>query len=210
MEIIYHGHACFELVSGGYSLVIDPYRAGTLTGRPELRLEADALLCSHGHDGHGAAEAVRLRRGGAASPFETERMETAHDVLGGRLRGGNTVHIIRAEGLRLVHLGDLGRRLTGAELERISGADALMAPIGGILTLEPYAVYELCRAAAPGLILPMHYRVPGGPRRLREPEEFTSLFSPGEVEYADTNRLRLTAGKGPAALVYMLRPPLGG
>ena len=56
----------------------------------------------------------------------------------------------------------------------------------------------------------MHYRVPGGPRRLREPEEFTSLFSPGEVEYANTNRLRLTAGGGPAALVYMLRPPLGG
>ena len=78
MEIIWHGYACFSLVSGGYTLLLDPYRPGTLAGFPPLSAEADEVLCSHGHDGHGAVSAVRLRRGGAASPFAAEGMETYH------------------------------------------------------------------------------------------------------------------------------------
>ena len=38
MEIIWHGYACFEIVSGAYSLVLDPYRAGTNAGFPALDL----------------------------------------------------------------------------------------------------------------------------------------------------------------------------
>ena len=87
MQITWHGYACFEISSGGYTLLLDPYRAGTLAGFPELDVTADEVLCSHGHDGHGAADAVKLRRSGVPSPFEVETMETGHDVLGGRLRG---------------------------------------------------------------------------------------------------------------------------
>ena len=145
MEIIWHGHACFELRSGGYSLVLDPYCHRELCGYPELSLEADGVLCSHSHYGHAWTEAVRLRRGGAASPFEVETLDTFHDVLGGRLRGEDRIHILRAEGLKLVHLGDLGCRLGDSELARLEGADAAMVPAGGILTIEPYAAYELCR-----------------------------------------------------------------
>lgn len=83
MEIIWHGYACFELVSGGYTVVLDPYRSGTLAGFPPLDVCADEVLCSHGHDGHGAADAVKLRRSGAPSPFEAETMATDHDVLHG-------------------------------------------------------------------------------------------------------------------------------
>ena len=36
MEILWHGYACFEIVSGAYSLVLDPYRAGTNAGFPAL------------------------------------------------------------------------------------------------------------------------------------------------------------------------------
>ncbi len=86
MEIIWHGHSCFELVSGGFSLVLDPYCHRELCGYPELDLEADAVLCSHGHYGHGWTEAVSLRHG-AHDPFEVETLDSFHDVMGGRLRG---------------------------------------------------------------------------------------------------------------------------
>lgn len=125
------------------------HRAGTLAGFPELDVTADEVLCSHGHDGHGAADAVKLRRSGVPSPFEVETMETGHDVLGGRLRGINLVHIIRGEGMKIVHLGDLGCRLTPEQAELAADADALMIPIGGILTIEPYAAFELCRLLTP-------------------------------------------------------------
>ena len=159
--------------------------------------------------GDGAVSAVRLRRGGAASPFAVEDMETYHDVMRGRLRGGNTARIISAEGLRIVHLGDLGCPLTAEQTERISGCDALLIPVGGILTIEPYAAYELVRAARPKLVIPMHYNVGGGSRRLRRVEEFTSLFAPDEVEYMDESRLTLTSEDAPRPLVAVLAPPWG-
>lgn len=209
MEIIWHGYACFSIVSGGCTLLLDPYRGGTLAGFPALDVTADEVLCSHGHDGHGAVDAVHLRAGGAVSPFEVEDMPASHDVMGGRLRGENTVRIIRAEGLKVVHLGDLGCKLTPEQLERIHGADALMIPVGGILTIEPYAAFELCRASGAKLVLPMHYNVGGGSRRLRRLGEFTSLFEPGEVEYARTNRVTLTPGAVPEFKVLALRAPWG-
>lgn len=206
MEIIWHGHSCFELVSGGFSMVLDPYYHRELCGYPELHLTADAVLCSHGHYGHGWTEAVELRRGGAADPFEVEVLETYHDVLGGRLRGENRIHILRAEGLKIVHLGDLGCRLTEEQAERIRDCDAIMAPAGGILTIEPYAAYEICIASGARVVLPMHYGGGGrGNRRLRPVDEFASLFSEALVRRYETDRLELTAET--PAQVAILTPP---
>lgn len=111
--------------------------------------------------------------------------------------------------MKIVHLGDLGCRLTPEQAELAADADALMIPIGGILTIEPYAAFELCRLLTPRLVLPMHYNVGGGSRRLRHSEEFTSLFEPGEVAYSNTNKLTLTAENDAGALVLMLKSPWG-
>src|SRR5579884_2269607 len=48
---------------------------------------------------------------------------TYHDNQGGAQRGKNGVFVIEADGLRIVHLGDLGHMLTEAQVRRISGAD---------------------------------------------------------------------------------------
>lgn len=207
MEIIWHGHSCFELISSGFSLVIDPYDHHELCGYGELQLTADAVICSHSHYGHSWLGAVTLRHG-TKDPFEVEAVDTYHDVMRGRLRGGNRLHIIRAEGLKLVHLGDLGCRLTDEQLARISGADAIMAPAGGILTIEPYAAYELCRACGARVVIPMHYGGHGlGNRRLRPVDEFAGLFDPALVRRYDTNRL--TLGDDTPEQLALLAPPPG-
>ena len=146
MEIIWHGHSCFELVSGGFSLVLDPYYHRELCGYP-----------SSPHGGRGAVQPRALRPrldggGGAAAgrradPLEVEVLETASRRARRPSQGGNRIHILRAEGLKIVHLGDLGCRLTDEQAERISGCDAITAPAGGILTIEPYAAYEICVAS---------------------------------------------------------------
>lgn len=209
MDIIWHGHACFELQSSGFSLVIDPYDHKDLCGYGELRLEADSVLCSHSHYGHGWLEAVTLRHG-AQDPFEVEVIDSFHDVMHGRLRGENRVHIISAEGLKLVHLGDLGCRLTEEQAERLRGADAIMVPAGGILTIEPYAAYELCRACGARVVIPIHYGGHGlGNRRLRPVDEFAGLFDPALVRRYNTNRLTLGADT-PEQLALLSPPPGAG
>lgn len=209
MEIIWYGHSCFELQSSGFSLVIDPYDHKELCGYPELRLKADAAICSHQHYGHGWLEAVTLRHG-ARDPFDIEVVDSFHDVMRGHLRGGNRIHILRAEGLKLVHMGDQGCRLTGEQLDRLRGCDAIMVPAGGILTIEPYAAYELCRDSGARVVIPMHYGGHGlGNRRLRPVDEFAGLFAPELVRRYDTNRFTLDADT-PEQLALLAPPPGAG
>ena len=62
MKITWLGHACFMLEEDGYRIVLDPYTG--VEGYPELDAEAHAVLCSHGHQDHNAAETVRLTGAG--------------------------------------------------------------------------------------------------------------------------------------------------
>ena len=128
MRITWLGHSCFALQSGAYVLVVDPYT--DVPGCGPLQVEADAVYCSHDHFDHHYLPAVTLRQGGQ-SPFTVRTLDTWHDDRQGALRGKNLVHIFQAEGLRVVHLGDLGHLLSQEQARQIAGCDALLLPIGG-------------------------------------------------------------------------------
>ena len=88
MDIIWHGHSCFELVSGGYSAVIDPFQDTSVgTAYPHVRLTADAVYISHEDRDHNFREGVTLRSNGKTNPFAVTELETYHDIMRGRLRG---------------------------------------------------------------------------------------------------------------------------
>ena len=109
MKLTLLGHSCFAVESGGYRVVLDPYYVESY---PPLHTSANEVLCSHHHRDHDFVEAVELTpRGG--SPFTVETVQAFHDDQGGALRGTNTIHVLAAEGLRVVHLGDLGHELSG-------------------------------------------------------------------------------------------------
>lgn len=138
MDIIWHGHSCFELVSGGYSAVIDPFQDTSVgTAYPHVRLTADAVYFSHEDRDHNFREGVTLRNTGKANPFAVTELETYHDIMRGRLRGMNTVRIFAAEGMRVAHLGDLGAKPTPEQMQQLQWLDAMMIPVGGIYTIEP-------------------------------------------------------------------------
>ena len=110
MNITWRGHSCFLVESAGWRVVLDPYYVET---NPALHIEADEALCSHGHRDHAFLEAVTLSgRDKSESPFTVETVSTFHDDKKGSLRGENAIHILRAEGMTLVHCGDLGHELS--------------------------------------------------------------------------------------------------
>ena len=114
MNIIWLGHSCFVAESAGWRVVLDPYYVETY---PALRDEADEALCSHGHRDHAFLEAVTLSgRDKSESPFTVETVSTFHDDKKGSLRGENAIHILRTEGLTVVHCGDLGHELSEKQL----------------------------------------------------------------------------------------------
>lgn len=155
MIITWHGHSCFRLEAGGYSIVLDPYTG--VPGLAPLRLEANEALASHQHDDHNHMEAVTLLPGGP-SPFHVTRVPSSHDDAGGAARGANTIHVLAAEGIRAAHLGDLGTALEDAQIDAIGPLDALMIPVGGHYTIDAQTAKTIVDALSPTVVIPMHYR----------------------------------------------------
>ena len=156
MKLTWYGHSCFRLESEGGSVVFDPYAPGKVPGWRLPPLEADAVLCSHGHTDHGYAEGVRLS--GAAYGGEILRIPSFHDERRGALRGENTISLVVDEGVRAVHMGDIGCALTAEQIEALGRVDLLMIPVGGHYTVDAAGAWEIARALKAALIVPMHYR----------------------------------------------------
>lgn len=191
MRITWLGHACFMVEYEGYRVVIDPFC--DVPGCRDTAVEADAVLCSHGHYDHAYIGGVALREG-KDSPFTVETVDTCHDEKGGALRGENTVHCLRAGGLTVVHLGDLGHVLTGEQAQPLRGCDALLVPVGGTYTLNGDTAAQVVRQLQPRVVIPMHYRGEGfGFDNIETVEPFLAHFPAETVCRAGESHLELTA-----------------
>lgn len=153
MKIEWLGHACFRLDE---SLVIDPYKDGSVPGLAPLKTTAIKVICSHGHADHSGTERVEIIPGDCG--FEIEEIPCWHDDQQGALRGPNTIFVITKDGEKLVHLGDLGHFPTNEQLEKIKDADYLLIPVGGYYTIDAEMATRICQAVEPKHIVPMHYR----------------------------------------------------
>lgn len=158
MKLCYLGHSCFKVESKGYEIVLDPYGAGSVPGLGDLDVEADMCLCSHGHGDHHGTEGVRLREGSERNPFQIEKVESWHDDQKGELRGSNTIHILHAEDMKVVHMGDVGCVPEEWQLRVLAGADVLLVPVGGYYTAEPDVIRQIVDRIHPRVTVPMHYR----------------------------------------------------
>ena len=165
MIIKYTGHSCFKIMDAetGYSIVLDPYRPGSVPGFRDIVDIASEVLCSHGHDDHAGSECIKLEPR-EDSPFTVEHIDTFHDPEKGALRGTNRIYIItdKKTGEKLVHYGDLGERLedllTEENLSLLKDADIALVPVGGYYTYDIAEALELIGKTAPKLVMPMHYR----------------------------------------------------
>src|SRR5205814_3222627 len=119
-------------------------------------LPADLVLISHLHNDHNQLGAVQDQakakiiyglKGGARKTdwnlidetFRDVHLRTVgvyHDNAEGMERGKNTVFVIEVDGLRIVHLGDLGHLLTPRQIKAIGPVDVLMIPVGGVYTIN--------------------------------------------------------------------------
>ena len=191
MNITWLGHSCFVVESAGWRIVLDPYYVETY---PALHIEADEVLCSHGHRDHAFLEAVTLSgRDKSESPFTVETVSTFHDDKGGTLRGENTIHILRAEGVTLVHCGDLGHELSEKQLAAVKGCDALLIPVGGYYMIDAKTAKKVADAIAPRVLVPMHYRHGShGYDVIATVEDFLRLYPADEVHCLDGSSFELT------------------
>jgi L-ascorbate metabolism protein UlaG (beta-lactamase superfamily) len=166
MKITYYGHSFFTVgLKQGFTVAMDPFDASV--GYPLPDVHAQLVLASHEHFDHNNTGLIKGRRRiirgpGKFSfgPVEITGIPTFHDPEQGRLRGKNTVYLLKAEGVVFCHCGDLGHLLDDEQLSAVRGTDVLFVPVGGRSTVDAGQAAELCRRIAPKLIVPMHYKTP--------------------------------------------------
>lgn len=165
MNIKYLGHSSFFIRSKDAKIVTDPY--GPSTGFKFPKTEADIVTVSHDHDDHNHPQGVTGEPLIVDWPGEFEKkgvritgFPTYHDKKKGEERGHNTLFKIEADGMHILHLGDLGHTLDDDTLEAIGDIDILLIPVGGHYTIDAKEAVEVIKQIEPSIIIPMHYRTP--------------------------------------------------
>ena len=165
MLIRHIGHAEFWMeTESGIRIATDPYDAGC--GYPVKDVEAEIALVSHHHHDHDAVENLRgkpevLDRAGMYTPAEGIRitaMRGYHDDAQGAKRGETLLFLIEADGLRIVHLGDLGEMLNAEQESALKNPDVLMIPVGGFYTIDGRQAAKIAEQLKARVVLPMHYK----------------------------------------------------
>ncbi len=172
MKLTYYGHATFVLESDGTTILIDPFNEQVGYPFPDVR--PTAVTVSHEHFDHnhvqvakGSPRIIRgLRDGGKdwaqvaeqVGPVRISTVPCYHDTASGSERGKNAIFVFEAEGLRVVHVGDLGHVLTPQQVSAVGRPDALMIPVGGYYTIGPAEADTVIGQLAPRVVIPMHYK----------------------------------------------------
>ena len=164
MKIKWLGHSCFLVtLNDGTTLVTDPYDASV--GYPPLSVRADVILSSHDHFDHSCFDAVggkpRIINAAGAYSHQSAKITgipAFHDDAMGTKRGGNIIFAIEAEGMKIVHLGDLGHMPdTDEQKQALGGVDVMLIPIGGFFTIDTPAAVHLIDAFKPRCAIAMHF-----------------------------------------------------
>lgn len=168
MDIYWYGQACFKLKGKTTSIIIDPYDPEFTGLKVPRDFEADIVIKTHDHKDHNNLSAVTGEPIRVEGPGEYEikgasivGVSVFHDNEQGTQRGGNTVYNIQLDGLNIVHLGDLGHKLSEEQVDQIGSCDILMVPVGGTFTIDATVAAEVVSQLEPQVIIPMHYMVPG-------------------------------------------------
>lgn len=218
IDIRWRGQSFFQVESSkGTRIVFDPH---AIEGYERKDVTADVLLISHEHNDHNQIGAVRIRdknriihglRPAKDNPrrlewneidktFDDVRIRSVgsyHDAVKGMERGLNTIFVVEVDGLRIVHLGDLGHLLSKKQLDEIGPVDVLMIPVGGVYTLNGSDAKAVVEQLKPRWdILPMHY----GTRAFDDvlgPEEFLEDVPPDRVKRLPGNKLTIDVDRKP-------------
>ncbi len=201
MDIRWYGHASFRLrPEVGPVVITDPYLPD-LVGYGPIPDRADIVVISSTDDDghcredlvpgdHAVVDALDIARTGGSrtvAGLAVEAMEameyehhTEHEVP-----GQNAMYRFELDGIRIAHMGDVGNRLTEAQMAFFEDVDILLALTGDALTIKLPDLMEMIHRMRPKLVIPMHFRtLTYKPQRGAWVEAFLAHFHDHQIDYA--------------------------
>jgi L-ascorbate metabolism protein UlaG (beta-lactamase superfamily) len=188
MEITWYGLSCFRLAERGMaSVVTDPYDHHVVGFSP-LKLRADIVTISHDAPGHNFDSAVKPKQRVLSGPGEYEIggvFITAVQTNGGKRKSNelrNVLYVFDYDGVTVAHLGDLSRVPSQSQVERLGNVDVALVPVGGGRGLNAAKAAEVVSLIEPGIVIPMHYRMPACKLNLNPLDKFTKEMGLSQVD----------------------------
>jgi len=204
MEITWYGLSCFRLSERGYaSVVTDPYDH-RITGYEPLKMKADIVTISHDAPGHNYAAGVKGKSHVITGPGEYEIggvFITAVQTNGYSKRLSeeprNTLYVFDYNGLAVAHLGDLNHVPSQTEIEALGNVHIALVPVGGGGGLSATKAIEVISMLEPGIVIPMHYSIPGASSNLKLNPVSKFLKEMGNANVDPQPSLKITLGSLP-------------
>ncbi|MEO0130257.1 MAG: MBL fold metallo-hydrolase [candidate division WOR-3 bacterium] len=218
MKIKFLGHASFLITTkDNVKIITDPYKAGAFggaVGYKPIREEAHIVTISHEHDDHNYYKEIKGKPEIIKGAVEKEisgvkfiGIETYHDLNKGKERGKNIIFLIIADGLRLLHLGDLGHQLKEEEKKKIGDIDILFIPVGGYFTIDAEEASEIAEFLKPKITIPMHFKTPVLDFPIAQVEDF--LVEKKNVKMLDISEIEISKENLPKEReILVLKPAL--
>ena len=198
MQLTWYGHSCFLLTSeSGFSILTDPCDQDT--GYELHDLVCDAVTISHEHRDHnclaivaGTPTIFRTAGDHLAGGIPVTGFTSYHDDASGEHRGENIVFLYQIDGLKVLHLGDLGHMLSDEVIETIGDVDILLAPIGGVSTINAKTATELSDRLQAKVLIPMHYKTPALHFNIEGLEPLLAANANRRVHHLNANTAQLS------------------
>lgn len=167
MEITFLGHSSFKIKGKKATVITDPFDE-VMVGFKFPRTEANVVTISHNHKDHNCLDKIDGSPFVISRPGEYEISEVSiigkgafHDNNGGTERGENIIYLIEIDNLRILHLGDLGHKLTDENIADFGVIDIIMIPVGGEATIGPKEAVDVIAKTGPKIVIPMHFKEEG-------------------------------------------------
>ena len=188
MEIVWYGHSCFKLSERNMATVVtDPYDPHK-TGYPALKLEANIVTISHDshyHNHHAIVEgSTHIIQGPGEyeigkvfiTGINTDKQSEENS------NRQNTLYLFTYQDLNVVHLGDIDRVPSQADVESLGPVHIALVPVGGSASLTASKASDVISLFEPNIVIPMHYAIPGIDSKLDPINMFLKEMGLTEVE----------------------------
>lgn len=210
MKLQYLGHSCFRIISEmGMTILCDPYKT-QMVGLPMPQVRCDVVTMSHHHNDHdclenvlGAPTEIDVQGECVADDVALQSYETFHDDKKGSLRGKNLVFTFSVDGLRVVHMGDVGC-LDETLAQNLHGCDLLMLPVGGNYTIDHVGAKWYVDEIQPKLVVPMHYSFGASKIDVAPVDAFLQQFAPSQIRYVGDTLNLYDQPQNETPLVYVM------
>lgn len=222
MKIKFYAHASFRLEGDGLSVVTDPYTPGPgRSGFDPIAEAADIVIMSSATDAFHSdpshvlgdpvvVDALALPPEGATVAGLAIRSFPAMESMTfdyGRDPDANALYHFTLGGIRVLHMGDLGKPMEPSHLEALAGqVDLLFALAGAHATIALDDLDVAIAAIRPRAIIPMHYYSPRGRLRIEPVDTFLAGRPPETITRVGGPELELTPDMLPtgAPQIYVL------